>query len=674
MKKIDFHVHTLATCWDSPFVFSLENLRRYVSNTGLDAIAVTNHNLFDGSQFRTIKESLNAPVFPGIEIHVEMGHILVIADGSDLEDFEAKTDSISREIPQVGGSIAVEKLEKIFGNLGEYLIIPHYDKDPSIRGETLERIRRYVSAGEVDSAKKFIRALKDGSKLTPALFSDVRISEDLATLPTRQTYMDCGEVSLDAFKICLKDKRKVALSEADGNRLFQVLENGQKLSTGLNVLIGDRSSGKTYTLNRINEANRNVKYIHQFSLVQQDEDACERDFKNDVQRKRSCFIEGYLSGFKAVLDDVIDIDLNSNNRAIEQYITSLLKTAEDAERRDAYSQMALFSEVEYPISQSRVLQELIESVRHVIENVEYRSVVEKYLDVTSLKNLACELIDLLWGKALEIKRKRLVNSLVKDIKESLRMRTSAVQVADVDFYGARMDEERIRKFTDIVRFLRKEAVISEENVQGFRVEARKGSFAGAGEIKDASGVVTTFKEAFKQYEHPYKYLQALKSNQSLTPSELYRLFAKINYRILNKDGAEVSGGERSEFRLLQEIKDAQNHDMLLIDEPESSFDNMFLKSDVDQLIRDISKSMPVVVVTHNSTVGASIGADYLLYASKEREGGNLVYRLYSGRPTDKKLFSTDGKTKGNHEVVMNSLEAGQDTYDDRRRIYEATKD
>jgi ABC-type phosphate transport system ATPase subunit len=44
---------------------------------------------------------------------------------------------------------------------------------------------------------------------------------------------------------------------------------------------------------------------------------------------------------------------------------------------------------------------------------------------------------------------------------------------------------------------------------------------------------------------------------------------------LNRDGFEVSGGERSEFRLLQEIMVAQNYDVLLIDEPESSFDNFF---------------------------------------------------------------------------------------------------
>jgi len=47
---------------------------------------------------------------------------------------------------------------------------------------------------------------------------------------------------------------KVVLSETDGNRLFQIFDDGQKLSTGLNVLLGERSSGKSFTLNRINES------------------------------------------------------------------------------------------------------------------------------------------------------------------------------------------------------------------------------------------------------------------------------------------------------------------------------------------------------------------------------------------------------------------------------------
>lgn len=166
----------------------------------------------------------------------------------------------------------------------------------------------------------------------------------------------------------------------------------------------------------------------------------------------------------------------------------------------------------------------------------------------------------------------------------------------------------------------------------------------------------------------------LKDNEALTPSEFYKYFACIEYEILNRDGFKVSGGERSEFRLLQEIKDAQNYDYLLIDEPESSFDNLFLKGEVNQILKELSRTMPVVVVTHNSTVGASISADYIVYTSKEVEGQEIVYRRYSGHPSDKELRSVDGKKIDNFQVTLDSLEAGESAYFERKSGYESIKD
>lgn len=674
MKKIDLHIHTVSTIRDRSFNFNLDNLKKFVSEAGLDAIAITNHDVFDGIQFRAINEALDVVVFPGIEVSLDCGHVLIISDVADLEDFEDKAKLIAQRITKIENNISVDELQKIFCDLNDYLVIPHYDKKPSIEGETLNQIASYVSAGEVDSAKKFIRAIKDETKLTPVLFSDVRICDELDRLPIRHTFIDCGELTLKAIKACLHDKGKVALSETDGNRLFQIFDDGQKLSTGLNVLLGKRSSGKTFTLNRISESNDNVKYIRQFSLVQQDDDAYEREFNNELQRTRSRFIEEYLSGFKVVLNDVMNVDLRANERSVEKYVSSLLKSAEEADKKDAFSKTALFDESEFPISEDRVLSDLIGSVRQIIENKEYRAIIDRHIDINFLKRLACELIELLWTKTFEKKKKKLVNGLIRDIRESLKMHTSAVQVEDVDLYRVSMDKRKVDRFSEIVKSLQREAIISEESIQGFSVVAKKGAFAGAGEIKSASGVKTAFRDSFQEYGRPYNYLQTLLANESLTPSELYKLFAKISYRILNRDGFEVSGGERSEFRLLQEIKNAQNYDILLIDEPESSFDNMFLKSDVNQIIREISALMPVVVVTHNNTVGASIRADYLLYASKEAEGGNVVYRLYSGHPTDLKLSSLDGKTISNHEIMLNSLEAGPYSYNDRKEVYEAIKD
>jgi hypothetical protein len=154
-------------------------------------------------------------------------------------------------------------LATLFGNLQNYLVIPHSDKEPAVRGETFEKLRPYVSAGEVDSPKKFIRAVRDDSKPTPILCSDVRVSADLSAFPTRHTFIDCGELTLSAIKQCLTDKGKVALSATEGNKLFRVFDDGQMLSTGLNVLFGERSTGKTYTLDKIEKAHKpgTVKYI-----------------------------------------------------------------------------------------------------------------------------------------------------------------------------------------------------------------------------------------------------------------------------------------------------------------------------------------------------------------------------------------------------------------------------
>lgn len=674
MKKIDLHIHTKSTISDASFTFSLETFKRYVNEASLDAVAVTNHDVFDAEQFREIQAALNTVVFPGIEINVAKGHILIIGSASQLDDFEEKANIVSQKITKIGDFLSIEQLFGIYGDLGQYLVIPHYDKSPPLRGEALEQLRPYICAGEVDSAKKFVRSIKDNTKPTPVLFSDFRMKTDLPRLPTRHTFIDCGEITLGALKACLQDKSKVSLSESDGNNLWQVLESGQKISTGLNVLIGARSSGKTHTLDEISATVEHAKYIEQFSLVQQSEVEYERDFTSEVERRRSVFVDGYLAGLKRVLDDVMNIDLDTRERGLDQYIETLLKSAEEKDRQDTFSKATLFDEVKFPIGNNKTLTSLIDSVKQVIENIEFREIIEKHIELAALKRLILELIELLRDRTLNNHKAKFVNDLVDEIKQALRLRTSATQVNDVDIYQYCLDRKRVERFCEIVNILKQEAVIFEESLQGFKIEASKAPYAGAGEIKTASGKRIGFSDAFQEYSDPYKYLRCLLSNESLARADLYRLFTKISYRILNGDGFEVSGGERSEFRLLQEIADAQNYDILLIDEPESSFDNLFLKSDVNQILKSISETMPVVVVTHNSTVGASVGADYLLFSQKEIEDGRIVYRVYSGYPTDKFLSSVDGKTIRSHEILMDSLEAGTSAYESRRKSYEAIKD
>lgn len=673
LKKIDLHIHTVPTISESHFDFSLEKLEEYVKSAELNAIAITNHDVFDLAQFTKIDEALDCVVFPGIEINLAEGHILLVSENENLVEFQMKTQEVTNEIKIIGDCISVDQLSNIFGDLNTYLLIPHYEKKPSISRQTIDEMSEFIFAGEVDSPKKFIRLAKDDTELTPVIFSDVRIREGMSRFPSRQTYIDCGELSLNSLKHSLRDRNKVALSRSEGNSLFQVFDDGQKLSTGLNIVLGARSSGKTETLTQINKDCENVKYIRQFDLVQRDDANYEKEFNEDVARKKSIFADKHLTPFKAVLDDVLNIDIRVNERKLEDYLATLLKSAEEAEKFDAFSKVALFNETQFEVTEDKGIVDLIGSVRQLIENIDYREVIDKHVDINNLKALAIELIELLWEKAYERKKRGLVNDVVRDVKGKLQLRTSATQVKEVDLYRVMIEHKKVSKFNEIAKFLQTEKVIHEENIQGFKVVCKQRAFNGAGEIKRVSGQKLGFSDTFQEYQSPYKYLIALKEKDAWTPSEFYKYFACIEYEILNQDGFKVSGGERSEFRLLQEIKDAQNFDYLLIDEPESSFDNLFLKGEANQMLKEISKTMPVVVVTHNSTVGASINADYIVYTSKEIEGDDIVYRRYSGHPSDKELCSIEGKKINNFQVTMNTLEAGEDAYIDRRGGYESIK-
>ena len=414
VKKIDLHMHTVSTFSDAPFQFSLDALKQYVAVANLDAIAITNHDVFDSEQFRSIRDALQIIVFAGIEINLEQGHLLLISDGQDLENFQNRANKVSAIVTSADKCISVDEFNEIYGNLDQYLLIPHYDKNPSLHPNTLERLSRHISAGEVSSAKKFIYAVKDEAKLTPVLFSDLRISDTLSRFPARQTYIDCGDLTISAIKQCFQDKGKVALSPSDGNKLLPVFTDGQMLSTGLNRLLGSRSSGKTFTLNKINENNENVKYIKQFSLVQQDDKACKKEFDSSVKNNRSIATEKYLLGFKQVLEGVMDINIRQNHMDVECYIKSLLKFAEQTGMQDIFAKMALFNETAFDVKDDNTLRELIESVRQVIENMTYRKTIEKYVDLVVMRDLACDLIEQLWALAADCKKKNFVDNIVKD--------------------------------------------------------------------------------------------------------------------------------------------------------------------------------------------------------------------------------------------------------------------
>lgn len=213
--KTDLHIHTISTQWDAPFEFSINKLVEYVTTFEINAIAITNHNCFNLNQFQQIKDVLEgqAIVFPGIEVTVapNNAHLLIISESSNIENFVVGCRVIEDNILEPHDCMDIYSIEAAFSGFDDYLIIPHYDKNPAISKDVLKQIEKNVICGEVSSAKKYIR-VKNSEEITPVVFSDARMSEYLDFNKTKQTHLTIGEVTLPAIKLCLKDKTKVALT------------------------------------------------------------------------------------------------------------------------------------------------------------------------------------------------------------------------------------------------------------------------------------------------------------------------------------------------------------------------------------------------------------------------------------------------------------------------------
>lgn len=678
MKKLDLHIHTISTITDKPFEFSMKKLKEYVAEQKIDGIAITNHNIFDKEQFLDIQNELgdSCVVMPGIEIDLGIkygGHIICITTQDDIDDFVQRCKLVSQKIENQNSFVKYKEFKEIFTDLGKYIWIPHYDKDPVLDEKIIKDMGSHIVCGEVGSVKKFIYNIKNSDSLTPVLFSDMRIMEELQKFPLRQTYFDIGEISVASIKAALLSKTRISLSEEEGNSLFYVLPN-LKISTGLNVMIGSRSSGKTVTLNEINEANNNSKYIKQFSLIEQNEEKAAKEFTDKIATKSSSFAEDYLRHFKDAVSTVVSISIRNDEKMIEDYITSLIKFAKESDRADAFSKCALYNEELFPVRKLDNLEKLIGATETLLDTREYRELINRHIEHDVLVGLLLDLIKAYKQEHERLQKESWVNDIVRSIRNSLRQQSAMTTISEVSLYECALNRRKVEKFNALANIVMNEAIISNESIEDFTIIAKKRPFSGAKELKEFSGRKNVhFTEISAAYQNnPYEFLVGLAEMEDIPDSDYYKYFARIEYAVLNKYGYNVSGGERAEFNLLQEIKDAYTYDLLLIDEPESSFDNIFLKEKVNHMIKELSKTMPVIIVTHNNTVGESIKPDFIIH-TKRITDGEVRYERYCGFPSDKFLVSSSGEKINNIDAIMDCLEAGQEAYEERRNDYEVLK-
>lgn len=678
MKRCDLHIHTVPSVSDRLFTYDKDVLLDYVTKTELDVIAITNHNLFDYTQFQEIKNALTQIVIlPGIEVDLEGGHILVITNNDDgtLFDFNAKCEEVKNLIKTKDDDISYDTFIRIFGDLSKYLLIPHYEKDPRLHKDIIKKLGRNIIAGEVSSVKKFIYMEREEGELTPVYFSDFRIEKGVSAdkYPVSHTFFDVDQVNVNTLKLCLMDKTKVSLTSQKGIKLFQIFPNGQMLSTGLNIMFGKRSTGKTHTLNAIaNRFEGKAKYIKQFELLNTSRNDSDQ-FESDLKIRQENSTEDYLREFGIIVTDMLKTcSAEEDEIKLQKFLDAVMSSAHQSNVNDVFSKSQLFNESDFKEQNYDEIKRLIKAVLTLLESQLYKSLVNKYLPETSLKLLLKELIEQCRKDYITNQYFKEVNNMIKMVKESLQLKSAAPRIPNIDLYQYFINKKKREVFAQVAIAIKKIRTISTEKAGHFTISVSSRPFVNASDLKTVGLKQISLTNAFAKYGDPIQYLNELKA-AGVDSDRIYKLFAAIDYKILNSSGLPVSGGERSEFNFLQKIKDAILCDILIIDEPESSFDNLFLKNEVNKFIKEMAENMPVIISTHNNTIGGSIKPDYILYTEKKIQANEPHFNIYSGYPTAKYLKDVNGNAIENYQITMNSLEAGEQAYSERKDIYETLK-
>lgn len=684
MKKIDLHIHTIATiCDPANFAFDIDELESYVEHSRLDAIAITNHNLFDRDNYREVSSKLSCAVFPGIEINVttpgKYGHVIVVAPPEDVDRFTEGAQAISEACPSKDSHVDWQFVINAFCNLSEYLVIPHYLKKKKLDLQTIEELRKSTGfdALEVSNNKTWLRE-NDKTPEPLVVFSDARPGFQLdeecerpkgAIYAYGYTYINAGDATVPSIKLAFRDSKNVSVFRKDNE--FEILPEGLPVSRRLNVVIGERSSGKTFTLKRIIDSLEPSDCFHleQFHIAK---NADEKTFNESVAAEDSRFFDDYFDPFKTLIMKHLEDDPEPTEKDIGKFCEALIKYANSPTNKA--SDTTIFSSTQYDLeicaTEMSKDVELIEAIKELRDSTRHVELIRKYIPLETATELYYELRTALFEVFRERQFKDRANAIINGIKTALANLSSRKPLPDTNCLKDYLRYSfRLSKTAEAFNKLLPNKELDAEEDGKYKklrtrmqhtsaTEARKG--LKLPKDTDVSGLLKAASAREK--------LQVIRGFDSDVYDVICRIVFKIDSRIVLNDGTNtnLSGGQRAEYLLLHLLSTAENKDYILLDEPESSFDNPFLNKEVCTLINRIAEHATVFLVTHNNTLGVSIHPDWIIYTEKESTG---AYKVYSGSLNAENLLSTSGEVVSRPENLLNILEAGIDTYEDRREYY-----
>lgn len=682
VKKIDFHIHTIPSIKDSQFEFSMDWLKRYVNEAKLDAIAITNHDLFDNSNFKEISNHLKGiDVYPGIELTLDIGHVNIVfpkEDANNLESFSNKLKDIHTTQNDCITSADLCNMLSCWRN-GIYIFDLGKSKDVKHIPTELKDV---VSVGGVSNQFKFHVIKNNLEKLTPCLFSDAHATEqesnsrnDIEKLKDKNTYLQLDSCRFEDIKNCLKDRNKISITRENLKDVNEV--NGVKLSTGLNLVVGKRGTGKTHFLNEIKDRYDTKDYyeIKQFETSRAEE-YIEKQRKEQGRIVLQEWKDKYKQKFEVITTYLKKDNLDEGSSKIDDYLKSVKASARSSARSLSGNKYKLFKEARFETPTLSYIHDSLNNIKNVIDKKEIWTLLDngnekKILFINVYMELRKKYIDLL----LQNKLKEKINSIKRGIDTIVSNKTGLQTPNHISLNEIIFNKQLELRINQFLKTIIISSQQKNEKIHGYQISVNLTPYENAQQFRQEIGtkdaVYSDLMVAYKKGNF-IPFLKTLKTKSFYNEANFAEYLIRKEVKLLDSDGIPASGGQAVGFALMLRLNEAKNKDVILIDEPESSLDNAYIENELNPALRNLAKNSMVVVVTHNSTLGALLKPDYLVATSKNDKG---QYSIMSGEFSSTRITnSLNGEEESSYNKFVEAMESSIKSYNEKGKTYENLKD
>ncbi|MDD2915249.1 MAG: hypothetical protein PHP70_08020 [Gallionella sp.] len=710
--KIDIHTHTkkcksgdVATRSISPKDFC-----ETILSTEVKIVAITNHNVFDLTQFQEIESCMKggAQVWPGIEIDVlengSRGHLIVIVSPSSASEFSAAIDELTKNSTPDSFTATIDNVLATFDTFNPIYIAHYKQKKPGLTDDVLEKLVKRTSNPEY-VIKEVTNSISAGIYIShghSSIFgSDIH---DWAEYEKLSQYLPDLRLPVASFEhFCLLLKKDTAAINTMLDRktsedlVLRHFEDAPELRikafNDINVVFGPKGTGKSCILRAIAKhySENGVDAKVYVSGSDRLDEIYDTKGKSLIINLNTYGINYCTNEIKALLN-AKEVNVTSISKYVNYFKeTNTNKNAskillKDIDKEEGGSAKREFIEI---IGTAKATNEFI---KFLDENPTVRKELDEkeHSEITRiLRGLLDRLRKKEWTTFSDWKEITLLNSAIETFRKVIELKTGKpAKPTTTGFHDYAINRMMIEiNAAKVVKSVDTDIPMQNEVVGGlglnkgylqFLTEFR---FQG-GDITDSSmlsltGIKKGSQKKFviyvrKIFKHAYEddlfqHISELNAIEDVEDIEtVLQLLLFKRYFAIDGQPYSPSSGESSMVMLQKELE--TDKEVYILDEPERSLGNEYISDVIVPLIKERARAGKKVFI---STHDANIAVRTLPYSSVYRCHDKFGYKTYVGNPFTNNLVNPDDKNDQLDwkKVSMKTLEGGEEAFGERGKIY-----